>query len=673
MEVLPWVPKKRTILSSAEVEVAIEQIRLGQPISHVANELRVHRHTLSRFIARMGRAMPTIRNVAPFKDTAKMCEKVVDQQDESSVIRGDALEEAVQQVKLGRPIVHVAREMCISRSTLSKFLQRRKSGRGADYIVRKPAIKSNRFFNPFEERQLEEYAHTCHLLFHLLTADTVRSLAYQYAVKLDKKTPKCWRASAMGGKDWFSGYLIRHQSIQTSDTALIKSANFQRSCVSTFFDTWSQSVQLMGYGASSVYCLDEVELRSDGGGIYTPTPARVWPMAPCPSSFYQPAVASTNTLFCVCANADGKVLPPLMVYPRSDIASHPSARDYPTLVTASGNVTDFDVFAAVLRHFVSVIGCSRTNPVALIISDRASHVSVAAIDIARDCGVSLLATPPRCSNRLMPLAQGVLDNFCELIKRKNEKRQQGGGAGGDPLPDAFNEAVTSDRVRRGFERVGLWPLNRGVVDDATWFGLSDASKRENSANTDDSGMNDSGIGRSSRDGDTTPGSGVRVRRGSSISPRKRGSLTTTSSSDGSNSEEGSGDELGDILELSCRDPEIGDFVLIRFAAVNSTRQLHYVGQVVDKVTTMTTTGQPSSALEAASSSSSEETFFDVEFYRQCSRAPGRFTKPQVRDTSRIVRSDIVTCLPEPVRHRGATKRVSSLLQFKYDLTQYNCQ
>ena len=64
--------------------------------------------------------------------------------------------------------------------------------------------------------------------------------------------------------------------------------------------------------------------------------------------------------------------------------------------------------------------------------------------------------------------------------------------------------------------------------------------------------------------------------------------------------------------------------------------------------------------------------YEIDFYRQYRKMPGRFTKPPMEDLAEILRNDIIMVLPEPTS-TGGTKRVASMLQFPVDLQDYNCQ
>ncbi|KAG1659845.1 Armadillo-like helical domain-containing protein 3 [Nymphon striatum] len=80
-------------------------------------------------------------------------------------------------------------------------------------------------------------------------------------------------------------------------------------------------------------------------------------------------------------------------------------------------------------------------------------------------------------------------------------------------------------------------------------------------------------------------------------------------------------ELGGHLELAklaAKDPETSDFVLAKLTPINSSKEVHYVGQITEV------------------STDEGETSYEVEFYRQSRKVCGRFIKPDVEDNCKIM-------------------------------------
>ena len=89
-----------------------------------------------------------------------------------------------------------------------------------------------------------------------------------------------------------------------------------------------------------------------------------------------------------------------------------------------------------------------------------------------------------------------------------------------------------------------------------------------------------------------------------------------------------------------RNPEEGDFIIVKVETLNSKREFHYVARVLSK-----TEGSVGD--------------MTVDFYRQLSRFPDRFVKPVIDDISAINVDDIVTILPHPDTDDACTNRMKS--------------
>lgn len=70
-----------------------------------------------------------------------------------------------------------------------------------------------------------------------------------------------------------------------------------------------------------------------------------------------------------------------------------------------------DLFAEVMAHFVKYTMSSKENPTLLIFDNHESHLSVKALDIAKENGVIILTLPPHSSHKLQPLDISVFGPF----------------------------------------------------------------------------------------------------------------------------------------------------------------------------------------------------------------------------------------------------------------------
>ncbi|XP_065643065.1 uncharacterized protein LOC136074654 [Hydra vulgaris] len=72
----------------------------------------------------------------------------------------------------------------------------------------------------------------------------------------------------------------------------------------------------------------------------------------------------------------------------------------------SGRMTS-EIFVEWLKHFIKHSHCSKESKVLLVLDNHESHISVAALDLARENGITMLSFPPYCSHKLQPMDRSV--------------------------------------------------------------------------------------------------------------------------------------------------------------------------------------------------------------------------------------------------------------------------
>lgn len=158
------------------------------------------------------------------------------------------------------------------------------------------------------------------------------------------------------------------------------------------------------FGPENVYDLDETELTS------VQTPGKV--LAPKGTKqIGQVTSAERGELVTMCCaiNAIGNAIPPFFVFPRvnfrdSMINGEPIGSA--VSATVSGWMNN-ETLLIMLKHFINYSKASQANKTLLIYDNHESHVSIAAIRLAKENVVTILTLPPHCSNRLQPLDKAV--------------------------------------------------------------------------------------------------------------------------------------------------------------------------------------------------------------------------------------------------------------------------
>lgn len=124
------------------------------------------------------------------------------------------------------------------------------------------------------------------------------------------------------------------------------------------------------------------------------------------------AERGTSVTTCCFIGAHGVVIPPVMIFLRKYYKNHMTINTYPGtlgLANDKGYMTK-EAFIDVMKHSVKYTNSSKENPTLLLIDNVESHLSVGAINVARENGVTLF-TFLHCTHKLQPLDVGIFGPF----------------------------------------------------------------------------------------------------------------------------------------------------------------------------------------------------------------------------------------------------------------------
>lgn len=188
----------------------------------------------------------------------------------------------------------------------------------------------------------------------------------------------------------------------------------------------------------------------------------------------------------VCAvNATGNAVPPMFIFPRVRYKDH--------FITPPGSIgtstrsgwINEDTFAEFLEHLVQHTNCSSDRPILLILVNHKAHISLRALDMAKQKGIVMLTIPPYTSHRLQPLDKSVYGPFKTYNDRALDgwmRSNPGKTANIYQIPGCVNKAFMSAmkprNISSGFKSTGIFPYNRDVFSDAE-FEPSMVSNRPN--------------------------------------------------------------------------------------------------------------------------------------------------------------------------------------------------
>lgn len=128
----------------------------------------------------------------------------------------------------------------------------------------------------------------------------------------------------------------------------------------------------------------------------------------------------TLVTMAACINAAGTALPPFWVFPRQKMRSiflEHASEGSAGAANGSGWMKQSE-FLLFMQHFIKYTGASSERPQLLIVDNHDSHLSINAIDLAKENGITMLSFPPHCSHKLQPLDVSVFGPLKACYKKQ---------------------------------------------------------------------------------------------------------------------------------------------------------------------------------------------------------------------------------------------------------------
>jgi hypothetical protein len=178
-----------------------------------------------------------------------------------------------------------------------------------------------------------------------------------------------------------------------------------------------------------------------------------------------------NVTSIVAVNATGNHVPPMLVFPRVHFKDH-MLTGAPAASIGGANPTGWsneNLFIDHLKHFIACEKPCKEDPVLLILDNHESHISITAINVAKENGIIMLTLPPHTSHKLQPLDRNVFGpykayyNAClnDWILSNPGKPVTIYNIAGI-IGKSFGKAFTICNIEKGFNVTGIHPLNENI-------------------------------------------------------------------------------------------------------------------------------------------------------------------------------------------------------------------
>lgn len=247
---------------------------------------------------------------------------------------------------------------------------------------------------------------------------------------------------------------------------MARATAFNENNVNKFFDKLECVLGREKYRASSIWNLDETSVPT----VTKPSKIIATKGKRTVGSITS-AERGTNVTLLVAVSASGSSIPPMFVFPRKKYSEH-FVRDGPPDCIGVGNGSgwmtenDFNTF---MSHFIKFVRPSKDSPILLVLDNHSSHLSVPALELAKNNYITMLSFPPHCSHRLQPLDVSVFGPFKKYLSTTQDgwmRSHPGKVMSIYDIPSivrtALPLALNPQNIIKGFEKSGIYPFNKNI-------------------------------------------------------------------------------------------------------------------------------------------------------------------------------------------------------------------
>ncbi|XP_022824970.1 tigger transposable element-derived protein 6-like [Spodoptera litura] len=391
---------------------------------------------------------------------------------------------AVRRKEMG--YLRAAKQFGVPKGTLERYVK--KDVRAEDLVQvrmgRRPAL-------PIDlEAELERYCKEMDRRFYGLRLQDIKYMAFQLAIKNNLRHPFSVTKASVG-KKWLRGFLRRHPTLSIRTPEAVSAARvkgFNPVAVANFFDLYEPELDKIKSAPHRVYNVDETGIT-----VVQHKRSKVVSMKGKKQVGALTSLERGKLMTIVtCMNACGTYVPPLIVFPRKNMA-----QDLMDGAPA-GSIGDCHpsgwiqthLFTKWFQHFINFTKPSKDDPVLLVLDGHYTHTrNIDLINLARDNNVIIVCLPPHCTHRMQPMdvafmkpLKAYYSQEIETWLRNNSGRTLTNKYVARLFGAAYEKAATMTNSVNGFRKAGLFPCNRHIFTDEEFSIFNDGDEEQDLLN-----------------------------------------------------------------------------------------------------------------------------------------------------------------------------------------------